>query len=196
MHCRIRHSLFALAVSAGTILGFVADLAVAQGGAWYNDNWEYRQSITISNEMVNGTDQSDFPVLIAITNANAVFSRALADGSDIVFTRSDRITKLSHEIEKYDAGAEELWAWVKIPTLSASEDTVIHMYYDSPSAPDQQETTNVWDSSVYGMVQHLSETSGDHYDSTANDNDGTPLGGGRSGRRGEDRRCGQFCGSR
>jgi len=66
--------------------------------------------------------------------------------------------------------------WVKLPSISNDTDTKFYMYYGNPSAPDGQDSVNVWDSN-YKMVQHLKEISGTHYDSTASDNDGTPQGG-------------------
>ncbi|HDO25293.1 MAG TPA: DUF2341 domain-containing protein, partial [Nitrospirae bacterium] len=79
------------------------------------------------------SDQSDFPVLIKITNQNdPVFANAQSNGDDILFTSSDGTTRLDHEIEYYSSSAtKELDAWVRIPSLSSSSDTVIYMYYSN-----------------------------------------------------------------
>jgi hypothetical protein len=53
-----------------------------------------------------------------------------ADGFDIGFyTDAALTTKLKWQIEKYDNVAGTLVAWVKLPTLSSSTDTVFYMGY-------------------------------------------------------------------
>ncbi|GBE06373.1 MAG TPA: DUF2341 domain-containing protein [Nitrospirae bacterium] len=138
---------------------------------WYDGSWLYRQQITISSSMAP-SDQSDFPVLIKITNQNdPVFANAQSNGDDILFTSSDGTTRLDHEIEYYSSSAtKELDAWVRIPSLSSSSDTVIYMYYSNSGVSNQENVTGVWDSN-FTMVQHLQETSGTHLDSTSNNND-------------------------
>src|SRR5581483_470952 len=99
----------------------------------------------------------------------------LLDGTDILFTASDGITKLSHELESYNPTTGQLTAWVKVPALSPTGDTVVYVYYGNGAASDQQNKTAVWDSN-YKEVLHLSESSGTTvFDSTANANNGTKL---------------------
>jgi len=50
------------------------------------------------------------------------------------------------------------------------------MYYGNSSATGQENPTGVWDSN-FMIVQHQNEASGTLYDATANNNDGTPVGG-------------------
>ncbi len=64
---------------------------------------------------MTNTDQTEFPVLIKITDpANPVFDNAQANADDILFTSPDGMTQLAHEIGKYDSsvGNKELIAWV------------------------------------------------------------------------------------
>ncbi|GBE04729.1 MAG TPA: DUF2341 domain-containing protein [Nitrospirae bacterium] len=142
---------------------------------WYDGSWLYRQQITISSSMAP-SDQSDFPVLIKITNQNnPVFANAQSNGDDILFTSSDGTTRLDHEIEYYSSLAtKELDAWVRIPSLSSSSDTVIYMYYSNSSVSNQENVAGVWDSN-FTLVQHLQETSGTHLDSTSNNNDSISI---------------------
>ncbi len=151
---------------------------------WYDDAWFYRQQIVISSDMTVNTDQSDFPVLIKITDTrrsrNPVFDNTLQSGDDIVFTSFDGVTPLNYEIEKYDRSSGELVAWVRIPFLSATVDTNIFMYYGNASAPAQWDTdrNGTWNED-YIMVHHLQESPADaainaHLDSTHNNNHGTP----------------------
>ncbi len=141
---------------------------------WYNSSWLYRKSITIDHTKVPST-QSNFPVLISITSDAGLSSHARPDGYDILFTASDGSTVLSHERESYSSGT--LVAWVNVPTLSSSTDTVLYMYYGNSghSTDDLQNKAGVWPSSTYMMVQHL--TGGTHLDSTTHGNNGAVTGG-------------------
>ncbi|MEI6711229.1 MAG: DUF2341 domain-containing protein [bacterium] len=62
----------------------------------------------------------------------------------MLFTAADG-TKLDHEIEKYVPTTGQLIAWVRVPALSASVDTVIYMYYSNAMVADQWNKTGVWD---------------------------------------------------
>jgi hypothetical protein len=141
---------------------------------WYDCAWGYRKNITIDHTKVSGT-QTNFPVLISLSSDSDLSSLAQSDGDDILFTSSDGTTKLSHEIESYSSGT--LVAWVKVSSLSSATDTTIMMYYGNSGTSSQQDATNVWDAS-YKAVWHLEEavtdesTTGTHYDSTLNGNNG------------------------
>lgn len=142
--------------------------------AWYDPNWLHRKKITIDYTKVQG-GQVGFPVLVNLASDSDLASKAQTTGNDILFTSSDGTTKIPHEIEKYIGTTGELWAWVKAD-LSSSANTVLYMYYDNIGAGNQQNKPGTWDSS-FKMVQHLSETSGTHADSTSNSNTGTANGG-------------------
>ena len=159
---------------------------------WYNagaNNWTYRKKITLDKSKVSGTSNlSNFPVLISRTDldfrhtsfgGNVASSSAgvTGGGGDFVFTSSDGTTKLDHEIEKYASSSGELWAWVEVPTLSVSADTVLYLYYGGPSTgATNQNKTGVWDTN-YVAVWHLKEDPGatcsgtqEACDSTSNNN--------------------------
>lgn len=149
---------------------------------WYNSGWSYRKSITVDKTKVPNTDQINFPVLISLTipdfkDATNNGKVGQADGGDILFTGSDGTTKLSHEIETYNNSTGELVAWVKIPTLSTSTNTVIYIYYGNVSVDNQWVTDgSVWDSN-FTMVQHLGDaTTSTTSDSTTNSNTGNKKG--------------------
>lgn len=135
---------------------------------WRDSNWLYRQKITISSAMTPDTNQTNFPLLVKITDQNnPVFDNALSNGDDILFTSSDGITGLDHEIEYYrNYITKELDIWVKMLTLSSSQDTIIYMYYGNSSAPNQENPYAVWGS--YSGVWHLHD---DFLDSSASSND-------------------------
>ncbi|NGY58018.1 DUF2341 domain-containing protein [Lentzea sp. NEAU-D13] len=150
-------------------------LTVVSG--WYNSNWRYRKAITIDRTKV-GSTLTNFPFLVSRTDSDLA-ARAQSSGNDILFTSSDGVTKLNHQIETYTSGTGVLVSWVKVPSLSTTADTVIYMYYGNASASDQQTASAVWDSGFSG-VWHLSEgpttTAPQFKDSTSNTNHGTAQG--------------------
>ena len=61
----------------------------------------------------------------------------------------------------------QLIAWVSVPTVSASSDTVIYVYYGNGSAANQQNPTGVWDSNYEGVWHLPNGTTLSANDSTA-----------------------------
>jgi hypothetical protein len=91
-----------------------------------------------------------------------------------MFMELDGVTKLDHEIERYNSSSGELIAWVKIPLLSSTTDTVIYMYYGNPDATDQQNIEGVWSNGFVG-VYHMVEETGNINNSASSTNDGTRV---------------------
>ena len=128
----------------------------AQSASWYNTGWGYRKAITISHTKVSGSSSlSNFPVLISLSGDANLEASAKSDGSDLLFTASDGVTKLNHEIEQFTSSTGQLVAWVQVPTLSTSADTVIYLYYGNPSAASQQNAAGVWSAAGYQGVWHF-----------------------------------------
>jgi len=94
---------------------------------FFDDNFPLKKKITIDSSQVPG-DLNDFPLLVNINDPD-LSEAAQKDGDDIVFTDDQGVTQLDHEIEKYDHTAGDLTAWVRIPFLNSTEDTIIYMYY-------------------------------------------------------------------
>jgi len=157
-------SITCLMIIAALLLSF----SFASAAGWYDTNWQYRKEIAIDYTKV-GDDLTNFSLLVDITDTDLA-SEALSNGDDILFTSDNGTTKLDHEIELYDDGTGQLVAWVRIPSLSSTANTIVYMYYGNSGASNQENVTAVWDTS-YIIVQHLEETSGTHYDSTGNAND-------------------------
>lgn len=133
-------------------------VTVSPSLAWYNSNWQYRKSITIDHTKVPNTDQTDFPVLVNRNSDADLQVNALSTGNDILFTSADGVTKIPYQREYYNSSDGALTAWVKVPTVSASQNTTIYMYYGNPNASDQQSASTVWDAN-YAGVYHLTENS-------------------------------------
>ncbi|KKM85457.1 hypothetical protein LCGC14_1288840, partial [marine sediment metagenome] len=147
----------------------------------FND-FKYFKEITIDSTKVNGTGSHvNFPVLINITDSDLNDTEVQPNGEDIAFT--DFNTWLDHEIElfnqTYNNTHAHLVAWVRIPSLSTSEDTIIRMYYGNSTMEAQEYPRGVWGSNYRG-VWHLKEDPADpapqFQDSTLNNNNGTAVG--------------------
>ena len=138
-------------------------------------SFNYQKAITIDHTKVEA-NLNNFPVLIDITDTD-LKNNVLSNGNDIVFTIGG--TSVDHEVELFEQSTGHLVAWVKVPYLSSSTDTVITMLYGCENAPPAL-GSRVWDD--YVTVNHLADDpSGIIYDSTANNYDGTSFGGMTSG---------------
>lgn len=134
------------------------------------ETYYYNRSIVINHEKV-GTDNNyalpatGFPVLISLsgdwlktTGVDEINGRIeSSSGHDIVFRDSDGTTDLYHEIESYDGNNGKLVVWVRIDSLSKSDDTTIYIFYGNPlvSAPTEY-PNEVWDLNYRG-IWHLTE---------------------------------------
>ena len=142
--------------------------------------YQYRKTITIDYTKCGTANSTDFPVLISHTDANLKsvgygghVSHPL--GYDINFySDSGLTTALSYEVETYNPSTGQIIAWVKVPTLSATVNTVIYIGYGDPLINTFQSTsTSVW-SNGFGGVWHLPNgTTLGALDSTSNANNGT-----------------------
>jgi len=166
--------------SASLLIGLILQTTRLQpvhaANGWYDYGWDYRKKIAIDHMKVPNTDQSNFPVLISLTDSD-LQTHARNDGHDIFFTDSTGTTKIPYERELYTAGSGTLAAWVRVATLSHSTDTVIYMYYGNSKAADQQNSAGeTWDVN-FKSVWHSNDASpATITDSTTNANTGTKYG--------------------
>lgn len=134
----------------------------------------YRKKVTIDVSKVGGSaDLTNYPMLFSSTDIDLRTTAnngqvENANGYDIIFTDFGG-TQLDHEIEQYTASSGQLIAWIRVPTVSASENTTLYMYYGNSSVSLDPSTTGTWESS-YKAVWHLDDN---FLDATANNNDGT-----------------------
>lgn len=155
----------------GVLVLSLFPISEAFANEWYDADWTFSKKIIINGTTVDGT-HLNFPMLINITDANLLAS-ANNDGTDIVFTDLNNVTKLAHEIDFYDNTSGYLAAWIKIPILTGNDQTIMMYYNDTGSNGNQNNTNAVW--TDYEAVWHFS-TSGTVKDSTANGNDGIITG--------------------
>ena len=137
--------------------------------------WHYQKQITIDHTNIP-EDLTNFPVLVSVVD-NDLKTKAQSSGDDILFMDNTGFaTLLYYEIEKYDASLGSLTAWVNIPQLSSTQDTMFYMYYGNPSTLSQQIPEKTWDPH-YQAVWHMNDaTLSTIRDSTANGYDGTKVG--------------------
>lgn len=149
-------------------------------------DYNFGKRIDIQAAQVAGSaDHTDFPVLISLTDSDLRTtanggSVEHANGFDIMFTLSDCAIALEHEIEKYDPITGEYVAWVKVPSLKATANTELHLYYGNSSISTDPSNTNVWSNDFVG-VWHMNQDpsgAGPQIDeSTANGFHATSAGG-------------------
>ena len=133
----------------------------------------FRKTITVPASKIIA-DLADFPLLIRTDDAE-LFAAARPDGGDIQFFGTGEQV-LDHQLELFADG--EMVAWVRIPTLSASTDTVIELRYGDPDASGTDNPTGVWVD--FAFVLHLDQTPGlarvgGVLDSSANQFHGTDV---------------------
>lgn len=148
-------------------------------------SYGFIRTITVDHTQCGSSDSTDFPVLFApgpigslatVANGGHVQN---SSGFDIIFTSdSGGTTLLSWEVESYDPVTGTLLAWVKVPTLSASVDTVFYCLYGNASISTFQGGARgaAWDSDFVAVYHFTDDGSGNLLakDSTANALDGTP----------------------
>jgi len=139
---------------------------------WYSGSWEYRLEITIDHTKVD-EDLAYFPVLITEANMTATFwANVNADGSDIVVTSDDAVTKLRRELVSIDNVGETMELWFRAPSLSSTVDDTFYLYFGNAGATEAN-SAYTWDTN-YRAVWHKNDDPDNAHivDSTDNGNDG------------------------
>ncbi|RFC55277.1 DUF2341 domain-containing protein [Brumimicrobium aurantiacum] len=157
-----------------TILAITLNFIFISQAPGYN----YGKQIIINSSKVSGTSNlSNFPVLISFTDpdlrSNANGGRIQNEnGYDITFTSDDCVTELDYEIESYNAANGTYNIWVKIPSLLATSDYALYMYYGNNTITSNPSSANTW-SHGYDGVWHLHN---DLLDASASGNNGSNFG--------------------
>lgn len=101
----------------------------APNSEWYNLSWTKRKRVPITNS--DATTYTNLAVEIPVTYD----SDMQTNFADLRFTASDGVTQLDFWRETYTASTNAV-VWVEIPSLLASSDTTIFMYYGNGLASD------------------------------------------------------------
>jgi len=163
---------------------------------WHNNRWEWNGDPNGRTMLYNRTD--DVPLSIYFDQD--FDSTVEADATKITINSGAIVWPNGHphrkkiavydqsgnpcytEIEKWDAESKKAWLWVKVPEVSAAEDTRINIYYDAAMSDNtdyvgdtgESPAQNVWDPN-FKAVYHFGETSGSFLDSTSRRNNGTTV---------------------
>jgi len=112
---------------------------------WFNDSWNYRQRVDISNS--SGSDLTDFQVSIDIgTSALIAAGKMQSDCDDIRITDQNG-NLLPYWIEENNPGCNQVTdtkIWVKAPSLPTSGSPV-YVYYGNSSATTVQNGEDVFE---------------------------------------------------
>ncbi|MBU1018626.1 MAG: DUF2341 domain-containing protein [Patescibacteria group bacterium] len=95
-----------------------------------------RKAVTITN---SGAELTDYQVGLTV----AYDSDMQADFDDLRFTTSDGSTEIDYWVESYTASTTAS-VWVEIPTVAASADTTLYMYYGNSSAATESDIDNTF----------------------------------------------------
>lgn len=121
----------------------------------------YRKDLVIQASQVAGSgSHTDFPILVNETDLDLRHTGSgghvqNVNGYDIRFY-DNFCNQLDHQIEKYVSTTGEFVAWVRIPSLSTSQNTTIHMMYGDASLSTDPSTNAVWDANYIG-VWHMNQ---------------------------------------
>ena len=109
---------------------------------WWNESWNYRRSINLSGI---GTQLTDFQINISMNlTEDYLLGKVKSDCSDIRFTNSSS-SEISYWTEScYINGSNSIF-WVKVPSIAASGNTTIYMYYGNSNALNASNGTTTFD---------------------------------------------------
>ncbi len=148
-----------------------------------SNTFSYQSAIVVDHTKVPNSDQTNFPMLVSVTDPSLATTAngghvVSPNGYDIVFA-SDVTCRntLNFEIESWTPATGQLVAWVQIPLLSHTSDTVIQLCYGNSSlTADQSHKAQTWDVNHLGVYHLGGGATLSAADSTANGNNGTVSG--------------------
>jgi hypothetical protein len=131
-------------------------------------SWSNSKKIIINTTSTGADvagDVHNFPVLIRLSSSSSSSSSAFeftqveADGADLRFTKSDKVTPLAYEIESWDYVNGQAAVWVKMDTVYGDIDSqYIYMYTGKNDAPAQSSGPAVFDTAAgFTGIWHLAD---------------------------------------
>jgi hypothetical protein len=130
------------------------------GTSWWNDSWEYRKSVNITEE--SGSDLSNYQAKISINTSALVSEDKIQDDcSDLRFANSTD-TELDFWIES-GCNTQTTEVWVKIPELPANSEKEIFAYYGNSEASDGEAEIGTQSMPAYSCrsIYNQGDSSGD-----------------------------------
>ena len=126
----IKTMMFLLLILGGS--GLCLSDNKARAADWYSPDWEYRKVITVDNTS-SADALTDYQVLVTLNADNFDYTKANANGSDLRFTDSDKLTEISYWIKEWNTEGDSK-IWVKVPSIPAESTATIYLYYGNASA--------------------------------------------------------------
>jgi hypothetical protein len=130
---------------------------------WYDPAFSYKKTLVIPHANVQGeSDLLDFPLLVGVTDPDLISMTnggrmASPVGNDLLFTDATETRQLPYEIASFNGATGNLLAWVRVPVLSASQDTLLYLYFgNSTVTTSRAQPSLVWDSTYKG-VWHMED---------------------------------------
>ena len=124
---------------------------------------------------------TEFPLLVRLNSscgindfdASPIFDE-IGDNYNYTAYSLENGTRLYFEVEYWNTTEESAFIWVKIPAISATENTTVYLWFEKfVDGSAYNNASMVWDNN-FVMVQHMNDaTTSTILDSTSNDNAGT-----------------------
>ena len=157
--------------------------------AWLG-TWANREKIRLNGSLIPA-NLTNFPVALNINatsgrtdkDLSGIFTELGTNKLKLAVTLEDGITECYVEVTNWQNASNYANLFVKVPSLTAGQDKILYLYYDSTQpdnsvnvgAPNSSPGRLVWDSD-FELVYHFDETtaSGQLTNSVENLNHGTP----------------------
>jgi hypothetical protein len=156
--------------------------SLAPGTALAQENyaqWAASQTITLNTSATGANVSADvtrFPLAVRLTATNFPFAAAKGNGADIRFTKADGVTRLKHQIERWDSAGKNALVWVLADTVKGNSTAqTLKLYWGKSDAADSSRGSAVFETSNgFAGVWHLSNNN--FSDATSNANNGSDVG--------------------
>jgi biopolymer transport protein ExbB len=101
--------------------------------AWWNEDWSYRQKITLAPS--GPVEVRELPLVVRLHSGNFPFTDCKQDGADLRFVDADDKTVLPHRIERFDALYGIALVWLRVPVAGGKTPRELWLYYGNEAAP-------------------------------------------------------------
>ncbi len=100
---------------------------------------------------------TNFPILVRLTSSTDM-NGISPTGADLRFTKLDGVTRLKHQIERFDTAAHAAEIWVLVDTVKGNDSTLIRVYWGKGGVADSSSGPQVFSpSNGFEAVYHLAE---------------------------------------
>lgn len=146
------------------------------GGGGGITGWEFRSPIVVDNAKVPNTNQTNFPVLIDITDNRF---RTVANGGNvrtgldiIPYLETTLTTPMSFDLKYHNPVTGQIVMRILVPSLLTASDTTFQLAYGNVSVTTPQGGYTTWNSNCVARYALGDGTTLSLADSTVNNNDG------------------------